>query len=199
MCSDIVCLLIKVKSLYLYKVHSRYEPKWCMAMTVSINRFQFLRGDFSGQRAPMRPPWSQPESRFTALCTRCHACEDACPEGVLVTGRGGFPEVNFQKGECTFCERCVQVCETPALQHADQPWRWRAEIGRSCLAMQAVVCRTCAEQCEVGAIRFRPVIGGGAVPMLSINNCTGCGACVAPCPAGAVQMRIPQTREEGVA
>ena len=59
-------------------------------------------------------------------------------------------------------------------------------IAASCLAYGNVVCRSCGETCEVGAIRFRPRLGGAAVPEVEGGKCTGCGACMAPCPVKAI-------------
>ena len=61
-----------------------------------------------------------------------------------------------------------------------------AFITENCLAYGNTVCRSCAEACEPGAIRFRPRLGGAALPEVDAAVCTGCGACVAPCPAKAI-------------
>ncbi len=193
--------LIKVKPSLTRLTHSLPETEGRKTMTAGrIDRFQFLRGDFSGRQAVIRPPWSVEEDGFIAQCSRCHACIHACPEKTLIKGRGGFPEINFSLGECTFCQRCVEVCETSALRIGlYEPWTIRAEIVSECLTFQGVLCRTCGECCEVGAIRFRPVIGGAEVPILDKDLCTGCGACVAPCPTGAIRMGTPPAKEESVA
>ena len=62
------------------------------------SRRQFLRGDFSGRDMPLRPPWALREREFAQRCTRCDACNDACPTGIIVRGQGGFPEVDFSRG-----------------------------------------------------------------------------------------------------
>jgi len=64
----------------------------------------------------------------------------------------------------------------------------RAVITRDCLAYNNVVCRSCGEACEAAAIRFRPRLGGAAVPEVDEGKCTGCGACMAPCPAKAITL-----------
>jgi len=64
-----------------------------------------------------------------------------------------------------------------------------AVIGDSCLALRGIVCRVCEEQCEARAIRIRLAVGGGASPTVAAALCTGCGACVAPCPAHAIAVR----------
>lgn len=149
-----------------------------------------------------RPPWAVNELAFLDRCTRCDRCIDACPTGILVRLDGGFPGVDFTRGECTFCADCVTHCEPRALVRADAqalPWAIVAEIGASCLATTGVECRVCGETCPASAIRFRPQLGGVARPQLDATQCTGCGACIAPCPARAIAMQstdnLPTERE----
>jgi ferredoxin-type protein NapF len=84
----------------------------------------------------------------------------------------------------------VAACTPGALRReAAQPgWQHRASIGEACLARRGVECRICGEACGVGAIRFRPRVGGVALPELTDEACTGCGACLGPCPAQAIAM-----------
>lgn len=142
---------------------------------------------------PVRPPWALAEDDFVARCTRCGDCLGACPTGIIEKGRGGFPLVSFAAGECTFCGKCVEVCKPAALVRAEgkAPWSIRARIGEACLALQGVVCRSCGDRCEPRAIRFRLAPRGVARPELDSGACTGCGACVAVCPADAIAMFEP--------
>lgn len=156
-------------------------------MTTGITRTQFLRGDFSGSRHAIRPPWAVAEADFVAVCSRCGDCLGACPEKILEKGRGGFPVVNFGLGECSFCRDCVRACKSGALRGVKQaPWNLKASIAPSCLALKQVVCRSCGESCPTGAIRFRIAANAVARPELDAAACTGCGACVGPCPVAAV-------------
>lgn len=163
-------------------------------MTKSVSRAQFLRGDFGGNRQAFRPPWAVAEAGFVELCNRCGDCLGACPEKILEKGRGGFPQVNFLLGECTFCGECNKVCKSKALrQDADAaPWALKAQIAPACLALNQVVCRSCGETCPTGAIRFRVASGAVARPEVDPAACSGCGACVGPCPVAAVTLAEPE-------
>ena len=155
-----------------------------------VGRADLLRGDAGGRRRPIRPPWALPESRFTERCTGCGACVEACPEGILRRARGRLPVVEFRAGECTFCGDCVRACSDGALVRStgDRPWMLIATIGGDCLARRGVECRVCGERCEARAIGFRLVPGRVASPEVDPGACTGCGACAAPCPVGAVSV-----------
>lgn len=155
------------------------------------SRRNFLRGRVAAHRAEPRPPWALAEDAFVNACTRCGDCARACPTRIIRQGDGGYPTVDFSLGECTFCGECVTRCTTGALKRteAQPPWQLRAAIGERCLARQSVECRVCGEMCDVAAIRFVPQPGGIAAPQLADDRCTGCGACVAPCPTAAITVR----------
>jgi ferredoxin-type protein NapF len=129
-----------------------------------------------------------PEAEFIDRCTRCNDCLKACPTRILVIGDGGYPTVDFSAGECTFCSDCVTSCQPKALlrQPEQAAWPYKAAIGEDCLPRQGVECRTCGDFCDVHAIRFTPRLGGSPLPEIDGEICTGCGACVAPCPVAAI-------------
>lgn len=162
---------------------------------MDLQRRFFLRGRVAtpGPKQAARPPWALPEVDFIRLCTRCDACLSACPEGILLRGDGGFPVVSFVQRGCSECGACVEACAPRALQRVPQapPWTWRPLFSSACLAQRRVECRVCGELCEHAAIRFKPVLGGVAIPVLAADQCTGCGMCVAPCPTQAIQLQEP--------
>ncbi len=161
-------------------------------MSSATSRMQFLRGDFAGRKVPIRPPWALDEYRFTNACDQCGRCLDVCPTQVLQRGRGGFPVVDFSRGECLFCEDCVGVCKTEALSKLDgePPWMLKATIDDdTCIAFQNTECRGCLDPCGAGAIRTLLRPGGIAVPWIDVARCTGCGACYPVCPVRAVSVR----------
>jgi len=155
-----------------------------------LNRRQFLKVGHNNKGCPVRPPWAIDELSFQDACTRCGDCISSCPETILIReGVNGYPIVDFKRGECTFCGDCVRACPTTALAGPEtMAWAIKAQVGDACLAKKQVICTTCAEQCEVRAIRFRPRIGAVAEPEINLHVCTGCGACVAPCPTQAIEV-----------
>ena len=163
-------------------------------MPDGVSRADLLRGRFKQAPAPIRPPGALAEARFVAACTRCDACVAACPEGIIVRGANGFPEIDFSRGGCDFCGRCATACDTGALDAARQPaWGLKATVDANCLSVQGVMCRLCEEQCEPRAIRFRLAYGGYALPEIDAAHCTGCGVCVAACPSTAIRVAEPST------
>ncbi|WP_435538946.1 ferredoxin-type protein NapF [Azospirillum sp. ST 5-10] len=156
-----------------------------MPTEIDPGRRALLRGRPRAAPPPLRPPWAA-ETAVQERCTRCGACAAACPEGILAAGDGGFPTVDFRHGECTFCAACADACPAGVFgDRAAAPWALAATVGPGCLAGHGVVCQSCREICEPGAIAF-PRSGRPGRPVLDTDACTGCGACVAPCPAGAI-------------
>ncbi|SMN16184.1 Ferredoxin-type protein NapF (periplasmic nitrate reductase) [uncultured Candidatus Thioglobus sp.] len=155
-----------------------------------MTRAQLLRGGWgSNKKVIIRPPWSKSENQFTDLCNRCGACIDACPEKILTTGSGKFPVVDFNKGGCSFCKKCVEVCQYDAFVNLDKdPWGLTAKIKDNCLSKIGVICQSCSEVCERGAINFSLQMGGIPSIGLDVSNCNGCGDCVSICPKSAIQV-----------
>ncbi|MBI4740472.1 MAG: ferredoxin-type protein NapF [Betaproteobacteria bacterium] len=159
-------------------------------MNDPTSRRNFLRGRFSARKGVLRPPWALSEDAFLRACSRCGDCVTRCPTHIVANRDGGYPGIDFGEGECTFCGECAGACTAGALIRRDGqiPWAVCASIGEHCLALQRVECRVCGEQCEAGAISFRPQAGGVAWPLVENARCTGCGACVASCPTRAVSV-----------
>lgn len=158
---------------------------------MNLARRQFLRA----RKGPveLRPPWLLDAASFTEGCTRCGACIESCPEHIIEAGDAGFPRIDFNRGECSFCGECTSDCEAhlfiPRSEQQLPAWRYRARVNaEDCLTTQGVHCRSCEDYCEPRAIRFPPRAGGTPQPLLDTESCTGCGACVAPCPTRAIAM-----------
>lgn len=143
----------------------------------------FARGDVF---PPLRPPWSS-EAAVLERCTGCGDCAAACPTGIILIGAGRHPEIDFHRGECTFCGDCARVCAEDVFDvEAPAAFDHVAAIGDECLVRVGVDCRACQDVCPEAAIGFRPRLGGPPLPALDAAACTGCGACLAPCPADAI-------------
>lgn len=155
-----------------------------------FNRRQLLCADFRSRRPVRRPPWVIAEEHFLDRCNGCGDCRDACAQRIVVLAGGGYPQIDFLNGGCTFCGDCARVCTQGALACSPNvaPWQLKAVATPGCLTRHGVVCRSCSEQCETGAIRFIPVKGGVAQPQMEPALCTGCGACFAVCPAQAIAL-----------
>lgn len=122
---------------------------------------------------------------------------DACPESILARGDGGFPVVDFKHGECTFCKACVDACAPDALVGGEgAAWSVTANVDSTCLALHGVHCQACRDACPTSAIGF-PLRPGVPRPQVDVSLCTGCGACVAPCPVDAMRVALPATEARG--
>lgn len=161
----------------------------------NLARRRLLRGRDPATPPPLRPPWARSRV-FPDLCTRCGDCVTACGDGPLVVGEDGFPQMDFGRAECSFCAACADICPEPVFLPRDlPPWDLRARIGEGCLAAGGTFCRSCGDACPELAIRFAIRKGGFADAEVVQDDCTGCGACVAVCPAGVVSVTAPAERK----
>lgn len=161
---------------------------------VDLRRRGLLRGRTRDVKPQQRMPWQVDEQQFTDQCSRCLACLDKCPEKIISQGDGGFPTIDFQRGECTFCQACVKACPEAVFRSTDEPaWQQHAVVADSCLTQQGVMCRSCEDSCEPQAISFplrRSDRSHGvlASPVIATDSCTGCGGCVSSCPSLAIKI-----------
>ena len=159
------------------------------------SRRALLRGRFQTDAHTVRLPWAKADAVFTAQCTRCGDCVRACPEQIVRNGEGGFPHIDFNLGACTFCHACVDSCTQPIFQSDEKPWHAVAHISAQCLTQQNVFCQNCKDACDPRAIQFQFGRNGIAFPNILLDACTGCGACVAPCPTHAIQIQTESKRD----
>ena len=151
----------------------------------SRRAFFGLRSRRAGPDA-IRPPWSL-EATLIDHCTRCGDCVAACPEKILHLDAAGLPEVDFSAGACTFCGDCARICAAPVFDLARTPaWQVEISVSDQCLPKRGILCESCRDICIDGAIGFTRAPGQAPVPRISESACTGCGACLAVCPAGAI-------------
>ena len=136
------------------------------------------------------------EDQFLETCTACGECVTHCPTHIIKKERADYPVIDFESGECLFCEKCIDVCKPRALvkTESNTPWAIKASIKEdSCLAFQGVECRSCYDPCETRAITMPPRLGGISIPILNTEKCTGCGACFSVCPVHSVSMTALQS------
>lgn len=160
-----------------------------MSEAPRLDRRSFLRGRIAPRPEAVRPPWSR-EATITAACTACGACATACPQHIITPDADGRPAIAFSS-ECTFCGACAEACPEPVFDLAAPAFGHVAAIGAQCFAARGIVCQSCGDACPEAAIRFRPRLGGPALPEIASDRCTGCGACIAACPAAAIATRVP--------
>jgi ferredoxin-type protein NapG len=158
----------------------------------------------------IRPPFALDELEFLLACTRCDACIDACPHGVIfplsaklgakVTSTPGMDLLN--KG-CHLCEgwECVTACEAGALK---LPQKHESEQQNELsvpdaygeqykerfvpkIANAVINKETCLPYSgpECGACKVCPVEGAMEwimeKPEINQSLCTGCALCREAC------------------
>ncbi|WP_169566463.1 ferredoxin-type protein NapF [Sneathiella limimaris] len=140
----------------------------------------------------IRLPWADSFVIETA-CTGCGLCISECSENIITISRSQKATVDFDKGECVFCGACADSCPEPVFWEKEQretkdPWDGVAVAGQACLSGQGITCEVCKDQCPEEAISFPATLGGSALPTINSDDCTACGACVAPCPVDAIHI-----------
>tara|TARA_B110000211_G_scaffold233854_2_gene301322 strand:- start:32060 stop:32578 length:519 start_codon:yes stop_codon:yes gene_type:complete len=158
---------------------------------VDLSRRNFMRAKKVSSPPAIRLPWTADEALFTRGCTQCGDCISACEENIIIKGDGGFPEINFSAGECSFCQACVKSCKEPLFNSLDTlPWQLDIEIQSSCLAKKQIHCQICQDSCEPEAIVFKYLHSSVPQPEITLEDCTSCGACVAVCPESAINLSV---------
>lgn len=159
---------------------------------VDLARRNLFRGKKASTPSAIRLPWVINEQHFTNGCTQCGDCITSCEENIIVKGDGGFPKIDFSKGECSFCQKCIDVCNQPLFvdERDDDKTAWQLDIKikSNCLAMNQVVCQSCQDSCETEAISFKYLQSKTPQPQIELDKCNGCGACVSICPQTAIEL-----------
>jgi ferredoxin-type protein NapG len=136
----------------------------------------------------IRPPFARPELDFLLACTRCNACIEVCPHGVIFPlpfSRGAevaaTPALDLLNKGCHLCEDwpCVQACGDGALvlpEMAGEPDSEVAENAESGPDLKQRVFPPILAKVEIDTTTCLPYNG------------PECGACKGSCPVpGALQ------------
>ncbi len=159
----------------------------------SLSRRQILTAKLRPLPGVLRPPWAV--KGFEAKCDACGDCIKACPQKILRADGGGLPVIDFSRTGCDFCAECAKSCQSGAIRQSGTPWSLDVRVLGRCLAVQGTVCRSCEENCEEAAIRFRLGLNGKSYPLIDADECNGCGFCFAPCPTGAIAIEVKHMEE----
>lgn len=136
-------------------------------------------------------PWPPGLQAAASSCHQCSGpCEAACPMEIVRFHPLGHrlarePYLDFTLAGCTFCGECLKACpQRQAVAPGSDARVWgevRLALDR-CLAWNGILCMSCLGRCDRRALtlddRRRLVVDQ--------ERCTGCGACIAPCPVGAL-------------
>jgi len=148
------------------------------------------RGRVAG-RTTRLGPWPPGLQVAASSCRQCSGpCEPACPREIvrfhpLDHGLAGEPYLDFTLAGCTFCGECLEACPQRQAVAPGSEARVRGEVHLnrdSCLAWNGVLCMSCIGRCGQRAL----AMDGRRRLVVDPGRCNGCGACVAPCPVGAL-------------
>ena len=162
-----------------------------------LSRRRFFRGRVKTKKE-VRLPWVINESVFTSGCTQCQDCMSQCDSNIIVKDEDGFPKIDFNLGECTFCNKCIDVCQQPLFSgvfttennniNNTKAWPVSLNINDKCLAKNNIYCQSCRDECEVNVIKFNYINSSIPQPSLDNQDCTQCGACISSCPQSAIDI-----------
>ncbi|MEX3018289.1 4Fe-4S dicluster domain-containing protein [Kluyvera sp. STS39-E] len=132
------------------------------------------------------PPGALPDALFRQQCTRCDACINICPMGVLNKHEDGFPQLIIEYASCDGCGLCINACENKALRpQARFDTGLRPVFDRRCVSSLRA-CNQCVALCPEAAC----LIGESGAPEIDQERCNGCGECLVQCGQGAVSLEL---------
>ncbi len=151
----------------------------------------------SKRRTWVRPPGAIAEDSFRSTCTRCTACQEACPYtsirrlGPEFDADSGTPAIIVDESPCYLCPDmpCIAACEPKALLPVDPA---SVRMGKAvmdverCYVAQGQPCDYCLVRCPLGERAIHAA--AGRVPVIDPAGCAGCGVCVYLCPGDALSI-----------
>jgi len=158
----------------------------------------------SDKKSPERdgrivPPGALSVSRFYRLCTACQLCVSSCPNGVLHASADleHFlqPQMGYENGWCRpECTTCSELCPAGAIGPVSREEKSGIKIGTAAVNPELCIsalgeehCGNCARHCPTGAILMvKDETTGHKRPVVSEEQCIGCGACEYLCPVRPV-------------
>ena len=155
--------------------------------------------------AVVRPPANKSGTRFTRQCSRCGACVQACPNGIIRFGGADAgwgavlaPELSFDNDFCSpTCTACGQVCPSGAIPRFTVKTKFTVPIGVAkvdanvCLLGENRECGTCVSACQYAALDLAwDKVNLVSRVVVDAKRCTGCGGCEYVCPSAPKAIRI---------
>ena len=191
---------------------SKLSRRGAMFSAVGVVSLLALGAGAKAQKAPalIRPPKVFEEKDFLARCIKCGRRISVCPKNVISAAEWSdglrnirTPVMDYRRGGCEFCDKCIEVCPTGALQpyEGETTSIGKAELTNICIALRTGGCTKCHDVCEYDAV----ILDEQKRPSIDTEKCNGCGKCVSACPAlvfqsfGSAKVRGIQIRplEEG--
>jgi len=181
---------------------TRRDIIWGLVLALPTGRLArklHLRASPDEADLPILPPGAHSPDRFSALCSRCYACVNACPTDVLRVGspldrplgQWFHPELDTTRSYCEErCNQCTEVCPTGAILPLTMDEKRRRIVGTArvvrdlCLAWaDRQYCTVCTDCCPYEAIGAEEAGDGIPEPTVNKATCRGCGICQVRCPA----------------
>lgn len=163
-----------------------------MVEKINASKRNFLRGKNTTKTKKLRLPWVISEQHFVDGCTQCGECINNCEENIIVKSDDGFPAIDFNKGECTFCEACTSVCKEDLFitNKTTKAWPTTFNIKDDCFAKNKIYCQSCKDVCDTRAISFHYLNGSIPEPKVDQDLCNSCGACIQTCPNDSTELLL---------